>query len=116
MKTKILISLLAVLFFSANIFASTPETITLSNEEKTEEGSLKEVTLCDKDTNAPISKTVYRFDTDDRILEKATYEWTLDKGWVGIQKYEYTYNEENLPVPSVVKWDKKNNDWAKKAK
>ena len=115
MKTKTLFSLLAILFFSANILAGTPETITFTNVEQTEEGCVKEFIFCDKNTNAPLTKTTYVYDATNRMMEKSTYEWMGEKGWTGIQKYIYTYNAENQPqTPAMIRWDKKSNDWAKK--
>lgn len=118
MKTKILLSVLTVFLFTVNIYANKPETITLSNIEKTENGCVKEFLSCDKNTNAPISKTVYRYDAEDRMQEKATYEWNSnEKEWVGTQKYVYSYEKDNqlsAPSVSILKWNKKIKDWTEK--
>ncbi|MDH6309303.1 hypothetical protein M2451_002811 [Dysgonomonas sp. PFB1-18] len=111
MKAKFFFSLLAVLFLSTATYANTPETIVLSNIEQTEEGCVKEFLYCDKNTNAPLNKTTYRYDAEGRIMDKATYKWDSVKGWTGIQKYAYEYDANNLPVPSIVKWNKKANNW-----
>ena len=113
MKTKILLSVVAAFLFSININAKNPETITFSNVEKTEAGCTKEFLSCDKDTKAPISKTVYQYDADERIQQKATYEWDgNNKEWVGIQKYIYAYDKDNNPLaPAILKWNKKAKAW-----
>lgn len=117
MKAKNLFLLFVVLFLSSSIYANTPETVTFSNVEKTENGCVKEFIFCDKSTNNPLTKTVYRYDAEDRMQEKATYEWNDSKGWIGVQKYDYIYdNDNNLPTPKLTKWDNKTNDWAKKQK
>ncbi|MDU1892206.1 MAG: DUF3836 domain-containing protein [Dysgonomonas sp.] len=112
MKAKAFFSLFVILFFSANIFAATPEKVMFSNIEETESGKVKEILFCDKDTNAPLTKTIYKYDTEGKIEHKASYEWNRSHGWVGTQKYEYTYDENNTPsTPVVKKWDKKTKDW-----
>jgi hypothetical protein len=111
MKAKFFFSLLVVLFLYTTTYANTPETIVLSNIEQTEDGCIKEFLSCDKNTNAPLSKTIYRYDAEGRIMDKATYEWSGSKGWTGIQKYTYEYDANNLPIPSVVKWNRKSNNW-----
>lgn len=112
MKAKNLFSLLAVLFLSASIYANTPETVTFSNVEKTENGCVKEFIFCDKNTNSPLTKTVYQYDAEERMQEKATYQWDSSKGWIGIQKHIYTYDSNNLPTPNLVKWNRGNNNWS----
>lgn len=115
MKAKFFFSFLLVFCLFTAINANTRETIKLSNVEQTENGCVKEFLYCDKATNAPLSKTVYHYDSTGRMLEKATYEWDGSKGWIGVLKYEYGYDNNNLPTTSViVKWDKKSNDWVKK--
>jgi len=116
MKTRTLLSLFVVCFITVNTFASNPETITFSNVEKTESGCVKEFLSCDKETNAPLSKTVYQYDAEDRLQEKATYEWNESrKEWLGIKKYLYSYDENNQPTtPVLLKWNKKTNDWSDK--
>lgn len=111
MKAKNLFSLLAVLFLSASIYANTPETVTFSNVEKTESGCVKEFIFCDKSTSTPLTKTVYRYDAEERMQEKATYEWNDSKGWIGIQKYDYVYDDNNRPTARLTKWNNKTNDW-----
>lgn len=113
MRAKNFLSLFIALFFTVGIYASNPETITLSNIEQTETGYVKEFLSCDKDTNAPISKTVYEYDAEDRLLEKAIYNWNSSEGWVGTKKYAYAYNEDNQPIaPQIIKWDSKAKRWA----
>lgn len=112
MKATNLLSLFIALFFSVGIYASNPETITLSNIEQTETGYVKEFLSCDKDTNAPLTKTVYEYDAENRLLEKAIYKWDTNEGWVGSKKYVYAYDESNRPLaPQIVKWNKKTNEW-----
>ena len=115
MNSRKLFSLFAILLLSLSIYANDPETVMFSNVETTETGCVKEFLFCDKDTNAPLTKTIYRYNAAGHMQEKATYEWKGDKGWTGIQKYEYTYNSDNQPVaPIVYKWNNKANDWSKK--
>ena len=112
MNTKILFSFLSAILLSISAYAYSPETIVLSNIENTEKGCIKEFLFCDKETNAPISKTVYNYDAEGRMLDKCMYEWNSSKGWIGVQKLEYNYEASNSPVaPVVKKWDKKNNKW-----
>ena len=115
MKTKNLLSLFVAFFFAVGIYASNPETITFSNVEKTETGCVKEFLSCDKETNAPIAKTVYEYDSENRLLGKAIYNWDNADGWVGSKKYLYAYDENNQPItPFIVKWDKKTKNWSDK--
>lgn len=113
MKAKNLLSLFIALFFTVGIYAGNPETITLSNIEQTETGYVKEFLSCDKDTNTPIAKTVYEYDGEDRLLEKAIYNWDAKDGWVGSKKYVYAYDENNRPVaPQIIKWNNKTKKWS----
>ncbi|MDR2947662.1 MAG: DUF3836 domain-containing protein [Prevotella sp.] len=115
MNSRKLFSLFAILFLSLSIYANDPETVMFSNVETTETGCVKEFLFCDKDTNAPLTKTIYRYNAAGHMQEKATYEWKGDKGWTGIQKYEYTYNSDNQPAtPIIYKWNNKTNDWSEK--
>ena len=107
--------LFAVLFLSLSIYANDPETLMFSNIETTETGCVKEFLLCDKNTNAPLTKTVYNYDATGRMQEKATYEWDGAKGWIGVQKYEYSYDKNNQPTaPTLYKWDNRSSNWSKK--
>lgn len=116
MKTRILVSVLSVFLFTVNVNANDPETITFTNVEKTETGCVKEFLSCDKETNFPLSKTVYQYDAEDRIQEKATYDWDSNKKeWVGLRKHVYSYDENGQPTtPTVLKWNKKTKDWNNK--
>ncbi|NDV79379.1 DUF3836 domain-containing protein [Dysgonomonas sp. 511] len=117
MKAKFFFLFVMILGFTASIHADSRETITFSNVEKTENGSVKEILHCNKYTNAPLLKTVYNYDADGRLLEKTLYEWNSNMGWVGTQKYQYNYSEDNqLLSPTFSKWDKKNKCWADKSK
>lgn len=109
---KLLFSFLSVFILSVSIYASNPETIVFTNIENTENGCVKEYLFCDKETNAPQSKAVYFYDVEGRMLEKTMYEWDSLKGWVGVKKFEYNYDENNQPmIPTLKKWDSKNNKW-----
>lgn len=115
MKAKFFFSILVVFCLCTVTFANTRETIKLSNVEQTENGCIKEFLQCDKITNAPISKTVYHYDVNGRMMDKAAYEWDGSKGWIGTLKYVYQYDENNLPTtPTIIKWNKKANDWFEK--
>lgn len=112
MNSKFFIALFAILVFSLNTLAHNNETIVFSNIENTENGCVKEYLFCDKDTNEPLSKTVYIYDTEGRILEKTFLEWNKTQGWISTKKYEYNYTTNNQPsTPSLKKWDNKNNKW-----
>lgn len=112
MKAKFIFSILLLFCLSISINANTRETITFSNIEKTETGCVKEFLYCDKDTNAPLAKTIYNYDAEGRLLDKASYDWNGSQGWVGTQKYLYSYGENNQPLtPTLIKWDKKNKCW-----
>ncbi|MDR3058998.1 MAG: DUF3836 domain-containing protein, partial [Prevotella sp.] len=102
MNSRKLFSLFAILFLSLSIYANDPETVMFSNVETTETGCVKEFLFCDKDTNAPLTKTIYRYNAAGHMQEKATYEWKGDKGWTGVQKYEYTYNSDNQPATPII--------------
>jgi hypothetical protein len=115
MKTKSLLSFLVIFCFSISIYANSRETITLTNIEKTEKGCIKEFLQCEKETNMPLTKTVYIYDQNEKLIEKSGYEWDGKKGWTGTLKYMYSYDKENKPLtPTVIKWDKKNNNWLEK--
>lgn len=115
MKTKTFFSLLVTFCFSVTMFAATPEKVMFSNVEETENGKVKEILFCDKETNAPLTKTIYKYDAEGKMEHKATYEWHSYHGWIGIQKYEYSYDANNKPsTPIVKKWDKKKKDWSDK--
>lgn len=112
MKTKLILSFLLLFCISTATYANTRETITLSNIEKTERGCIKEFLNCDSETSAPLSKTIYNYDIEGRLLEKEYYKWSAKLGWVGTQKYSYYYDGNNqLLTPSVSKWDIKNKCW-----
>lgn len=112
MNTKNFFALLAALMFSLNSVAHNNETIVFNNIENSENGCVKEYLFCDKDTNAPLSKTIYKYDNEGRIQEKTILEWNKTQGWIGIQMYEYNYTENNKScTPSLKKWDNKNNKW-----
>lgn len=115
MNSRKLFSLFAILFLSLSIYANDPETVMFRNIETTETGCVKEFLLCDKDTNAPLTKTIYRYNAAGQMQEKAIYEWNNDKGWIGVQKYEYIYNLDNQSTtPVITRWNNKTNDWATK--
>lgn len=112
MNAKILLSFLSAIILSISAYAHTPETIVLSNVENTENGCIKEFFFCDKETNVPISKTVYLYDIEGRMLEKAIYDWDGPNGWIGVQKLEYNYEKSDAPtIPTVKKWDKRSSKW-----
>ena len=113
MKAKNLLSLLAVLFLSACIYANGGRsTVVYSNIDNCATGCVKEFMTCDKDTNKPLSKNVYKYDPNGRMLEKTTYRWSDKNGWEGVQKLEYSYGQDNQPqTPCLKKWDKKNSNW-----
>lgn len=113
MRAKKLLSLLAVLFLSAGIYANGGRsTIVYSNIDDCATGCVKEFLTCDVVTNAPLSKSVYKYDASGRMFEKSTYKWNGNDGWVGVQKYEYSYDQDNKPTTHLFnKWDKKKNDW-----
>lgn len=112
MKTKTLLSVFAAFFFSLSIYADSPKVIKFSNIEETTEGCVKEFLYCDEDTKAPLEKTVYPYDLEGRMLDKASYKWNDSKGWVGTQKFMYKYSSDNQPQqPTVVKWNDKKNCW-----
>lgn len=119
MKTRNFLLLVIGLFFAVNISAKKPETTTLSNVEVTASGTIKELTTFATETDEPMQRSVYKYDLSGNILEKITYKWAGSKGWEGLQKMEYSYNEENTDKPvslTFAKWNTKNNDWSKDVK
>lgn len=113
MKAKKLFSLLVVLFLSANIFANGGrETIVFSNVDKSATGYVKEFIKCDKKTSTPLIKNVYEYDDEGRMLVKTIYKRCNKNGWIGIQKFEYNYDDNNQPqTPNVMTWDAKLKSW-----
>lgn len=119
MRTKLFLSLLIGLFITVGVSAKNPETTTFSNIETTASGSIKEFTTFTKDTNQPVQRSLYKYDLAGNIQEKVVYGWIDKKGWVGIQKLEYAYENESADKPSQLiytKWDARTNDWSNKTK
>lgn len=119
MRTKLFLSLLIGLFITVGVSAKDPVTTTFSNIEMTASGSIKEFTTFTKDTNQPVQRSLYKYDLAGNIQEKIVYGWVDNKGWIGIQKLEYTYENENADKPSQLlytKWDVRTNDWSNKTK
>lgn len=119
MRTKLFLSLLVGLFISVGVSAKNPETTTLSNIETTATGSIKEFTTFTKDTNEPIQRSLYKYDLSGNIQEKTVYAWADKKGWIGVQKLEYSYHNDNFDKPASLtytKWDAKTNNWSNKSK
>lgn len=119
MKTRFYLLLLIGLFFAVNLSAKKPETTTLSNVEVTANGTIKELTTFATETNEPMQRSVYKYDLSGNILEKVTYKWNGSNGWLGLQKMEYAYDEQNSDKPASLtfaKWDNKKNDWSKDVK
>lgn len=113
MKAKKILSLLAIMFLSASVYANNGRsTIVYSNIDNCATGCVKEFMTCDKDTNKPLMKNVYVYDSNGRMLEKTIYKWTDNTGWVGVQKLEYSYDQSNQSCkPCLMKWCKKEKGW-----
>lgn len=116
MRTKVFLSVLVGLFVTLSISAKNPETTTFSNVEVTATGSIKEFTTFATETNQPMQRSVYKYDLQGNIQEKVVYTWNGDKGWTGVQKLEYAYDNPNVDKPTSLthtKWDDKTNNWSK---
>ncbi|GAB6009617.1 DUF3836 domain-containing protein [Dysgonomonas reticulitermitis] len=96
MKARILTSVLVAVFAVSTVVAGNPKTNIYSNTEHKENGCTKEYITMDSELR-PEKKTIYEY-VDDCMLEKSTYRWNSEKGWVSIQKYTYEYNEKGKPA------------------
>lgn len=116
MKAKVFTIILAALFSVATISAKEPETKILQNIETSEFGTIKEMIIMN-DIQMPSKKMVYHYGNDGLLLEKDEYKWISDKGWTGVQKYEYEYNKDNkLTYLTYTKWDDKLSAWSEYSK
>ena len=93
MKARILTSVLVAVFTVSTVLAGNPKTKIYNNTEYKNNGYTKEYIAVDSELK-PKDKTVYEYTNSDLMLEKAIYKWDSEKGWVSLQKYTYTYNEE----------------------
>ncbi|MFT4223212.1 DUF3836 domain-containing protein [Dysgonomonas sp.] len=93
MKARILTSVLVAVFAVSTVLAGNPKTNMYSNTEYNDNGYKKEYIAMDNEMR-PEKKTVYEYTNNGCMLEKATYKWDSEKGWVSVQKYTYEYNEK----------------------
>jgi len=113
MKTKIFITVIVAFLSVANIYAGNPDVIVYTNEETTEQGCVKEYTTVEKETLKPVSKTVYQYDSDNKIQRKIFYGWNEEQGWESIQKYDYEYNLNGQIITLVyTEWDEQLKTWS----
>ncbi len=116
MKANIVTSILIAFLSVVNISASEPKTKVYTNPESTELGLVKEFTSCNSETSQAISKSVYQYDTEGSLQKKVLYKWDNNLGWVGIQKYDYEYDNDKLVVNLIyTEWDTKMNTWSTKS-
>ena len=93
MKARILTSVLVAVFAVSTVLAGNPKTNVYSNTEYNDNGYTKEYITMDNELK-PEKKTVYEYTNSDYMLEKATYKWDSEKGWVSVQKYTYEYDDK----------------------
>ena len=114
MKTKTLLLVAIISTFSLSIFASDP--ITSNNIIKTEKGSIKETTFFHEGSKKLSKKAICNYNLEEQLMEKIVYQWKGSKGWIALQKFEYTYaSSQSITPMSVVhtRWDVKNRCWSK---
>ncbi|MDU1890208.1 MAG: DUF3836 domain-containing protein [Dysgonomonas sp.] len=114
MKTRILTSILAVVFSLTLVYAGNPKTTMYINHEASEAGLYKEYIYVDSETLEPLKRIVYNYDTNGVIKEKILYGWEYKKGWTGEQKYTYQCNVENKTIDNLVytEWDNIRDSWS----
>ncbi|NDV93815.1 DUF3836 domain-containing protein [Dysgonomonas sp. 521] len=112
MKTRILSLAVVVLLSVASVYASNPKTKVYSNSND----RTKEYITVDSETSKALSKSVFNYDSDGTIKERALYQWIENQGWVGTQKYSYEYNSDKLATIVYTKWDKETNAWGNTSK
>jgi len=108
MKARILSLAVVVLLSVVSIYASNPKTKVYSNIN----GTTKEYTTVDAETMKALSKTTYIYDANGMLQERALYKWNDAKGWTGIQKYVYSYNDNKTATIVYTKWDKDLAAWS----
>lgn len=114
MKTKIL--LLATIISISSLCLCASEPTTLDNVIKTKTGSTKETTFFHEGSKEPSKRAISNYNQEGQLTDKTAYEWKGSRGWVALQKFEYTYADPKTSTPSSVihtKWDVKNRCWSK---
>lgn len=113
MKTRIFITIAAAFLLVSNIYAAEPATKVYTNEETTKYGCVKEFITVENETLRPLSKTVYKYDTNNHMQAKVLYKWNDTKGWESVQKYDYEYNlSGQIATLIYTKWDERLNTWS----
>lgn len=114
MKATILTTVFAALVLSINVNAQ--EIKTYSNVESTDSGTTKEYISVDSETLAPLTKEIYSYDAEGKIIEKVISKWSdSDAEWANTSKYEYTYGSSDSELVAHVaytKWSKSSNAWS----
>lgn len=100
MKARVLTSVLVAVFTVSTALAGNPKTKVYSNTEYKDNGYTKEYIAVNNELR-PEKKTVYEYANGDYMLEKATYKWDSEKGWVSMQKYTYRYNEKGELINQI---------------
>lgn len=93
MKARILTSVFVAVFAVSTVVAGNPKTNMYSNTKYKENGYTKEYITMDSELR-PGKKFVYEYAGNDRMLERSTYRWNSEKGWIIVQKHTYEYNEK----------------------
>lgn len=113
MKTIVVTSVFAALVFSASVCAKNVKTYI--NMESNESGTKKEYVSLDAETQKPLNKEYYNYDSNGNIKEKTISKWNDKSGWVNHSKYEYSYLENGkMANISYTEWNGKKDAWADK--
>lgn len=110
MKTRV-VFILIMIFSSIAVFSQN-KFQTVSTVKYDDSSKIKEYIVSHAGTSKNLAKTIYKYDNQDRRVERTSYLWNNKKGWVCSQKYEYRYNDSDK-ISSIVhtEWDKNIDDW-----
>lgn len=78
-------------------------------------GHIKEFTIVDRQVSLSDRKTVYTYNSEGLLYNKILYRTNEYSEWIGIQKYEYEYNNGKLINIVYTKWNEKTSAWSTKA-
>ncbi len=78
-------------------------------------GHIKEFTIVDEQVSRSDRKTVYNYNSERLLQNKILYRTNEYSEWIGIQKYEYEYNNGKLTNIVYTKWNEKTSAWSTKA-
>ena len=113
MKTRILLILAILSFFTISLYSQNKYDIQLKHDEKK---AIKEYTAFDPKTSEKQFKVLIKYDKEGHRTARTLYMWNKNHGWIGGQKHEYSYNTRGK-ISKIIhtKWDKNKDDWSSKS-